>query len=121
MNSNLIFLISKFEGVDRVEDFRPIALANYQFKIITEVLPNKLAKIFYTMDWSFLLKVLETFGFHGQFRSWVSTILALEKLSLLLERLLISFLVKEGSARVIPYLLSCFALQRKFLDVASPN
>ncbi|XP_019432658.1 PREDICTED: uncharacterized protein LOC109339642 [Lupinus angustifolius] len=32
-------------GDDKVEDFRPIALANFQFKIITKVLVDRLAKI----------------------------------------------------------------------------
>ncbi|CAL0322191.1 unnamed protein product [Lupinus luteus] len=45
LNSNLVVLIPKFPGADRIEDFRPIALANFQFKIITKVLADRLASI----------------------------------------------------------------------------
>ncbi|XP_019435167.1 PREDICTED: uncharacterized protein LOC109341679 [Lupinus angustifolius] len=45
LNSNNIVLIPKFSGADRIEDFRPIALANFQFKIITKVLADRLAII----------------------------------------------------------------------------
>lgn len=45
LNSNLVVLIPKFKGADKIEDFRPIALANYQFKIITKVLADRLAII----------------------------------------------------------------------------
>ncbi|CAL0327859.1 unnamed protein product [Lupinus luteus] len=45
LNSNLVVLISKFPGADRIEDFKPIALANFQFKIITKVLADRLASI----------------------------------------------------------------------------
>ncbi|XP_019434814.1 PREDICTED: uncharacterized protein LOC109341364 [Lupinus angustifolius] len=40
-----IWDIIKTEGADRVEDCRPIALANFQFKIITKVLSNRLDTI----------------------------------------------------------------------------
>ncbi|CAL0324041.1 unnamed protein product [Lupinus luteus] len=45
MNSNSIALIPKFPAADRIEDFRPIALANFQFKIITKVIADRLAII----------------------------------------------------------------------------
>jgi hypothetical protein len=45
MNSNLIVLIPKIPGADRMGDFRPIALANFQFKIITCILADRLASI----------------------------------------------------------------------------
>ncbi|CAL0324296.1 unnamed protein product [Lupinus luteus] len=45
LNSNLVVLIPKFPGADGIEDFRPIALANFQFKIITKVLADRLASI----------------------------------------------------------------------------
>ncbi|XP_019423006.1 PREDICTED: uncharacterized protein LOC109332480 [Lupinus angustifolius] len=45
LNSNNIILIPKVIGADRVEDFRPIALANFQFKIISKVLEDRLASI----------------------------------------------------------------------------
>ncbi|XP_019435878.1 PREDICTED: uncharacterized protein LOC109342329 [Lupinus angustifolius] len=45
LNSNLVVLIPKFPGADKIEDFRPIALANFQFKIITKVLADRLASV----------------------------------------------------------------------------
>ncbi|XP_019423071.1 PREDICTED: uncharacterized protein LOC109332543 [Lupinus angustifolius] len=38
LNSNTVILIPKSAFTERIEDFRPIALANFQFKIITKVL-----------------------------------------------------------------------------------
>ncbi|KAF1899534.1 hypothetical protein Lal_00019662 [Lupinus albus] len=45
LNSNNIVLIPKHPGADQIEDFRPIALANFQFKIITKFLASMLAVI----------------------------------------------------------------------------
>lgn len=45
MNSNLVVLIPKFPGADMIENYRPIALANFQFKIITKVLADRLSVI----------------------------------------------------------------------------
>lgn len=45
LNSNRVVLIPKFVGADRVENFRPIALANFQFKVISKVLADRLAII----------------------------------------------------------------------------
>lgn len=126
LNANVVVLIPKFKGADRIEDFRPIALANFQFKIITKVLADRLAlvapmifstqqrgfvrerhiqecirtasevinmpdhkvfwgnlalkldikKVFDTLDWSFIIKVLESFGFCSKFCSWIKIILS---------------------------------------------
>lgn len=45
LNSNLVVLIPKFPGADTIENYRPIALANFQFKIIIKVLADRLATI----------------------------------------------------------------------------
>ncbi|CAL0306454.1 unnamed protein product [Lupinus luteus] len=45
LNSNSIILIPKVQGADKVEYFRPIALANFQFKIITKVMADRLGLI----------------------------------------------------------------------------
>ncbi|PNX55219.1 hypothetical protein L195_g048846, partial [Trifolium pratense] len=45
LNSNLVCLVPKFKEADRIEDYRPIALANFQFKIITKVLSDRLSRI----------------------------------------------------------------------------
>lgn len=45
VNSNLVALIPKFTGADRIRNHRPIAPANFQFKIITKLLVDKLSMI----------------------------------------------------------------------------
>ncbi|KAE9601079.1 putative RNA-directed DNA polymerase [Lupinus albus] len=45
MNSNVVILIPKTSNTEQIEDYRPIALANFQFKIITKVLADRLALI----------------------------------------------------------------------------
>ena len=124
-NANSILLILKIPVVETVGHYRPIALANFKFKIISKILAgiltpimnniisaeqrgfiqgrnirdcicvtseainqlhNKafagnlafkvdMAKAFDTLEWKFLLKVLNKFGFNDKFCSWISTIL----------------------------------------------
>lgn len=38
-------LIAKSKEADKIEDYRPIALANLQFKVITKVLADRLATL----------------------------------------------------------------------------
>ncbi|KAF1886388.1 hypothetical protein Lal_00045620 [Lupinus albus] len=45
LNSNKVILIPNFPGAVNIEDFRPIALANFQFKIITKVIADKLVLV----------------------------------------------------------------------------
>jgi hypothetical protein len=45
LNSNLIILIPKVSGADKLDNFRPITLANFQFKIITKILADRLGSI----------------------------------------------------------------------------
>lgn len=45
MNSNQVTLIPKFKEVDKIKDYTLIALANFQFKIITKVLVDRLTNI----------------------------------------------------------------------------
>lgn len=45
LNSNLITLIPKVVGADSVSQFRPIAMANFVFKIIPKILADRLANI----------------------------------------------------------------------------
>jgi hypothetical protein len=44
-NSNTIVLIPKHENADTVGQYRPIALANFKFKIITKILADRLSAI----------------------------------------------------------------------------
>jgi len=130
-NSNTIVLIPKSPTDDFVNQFKPIALANFKFKIITRIIADRLAaimphliskeqirfirsrqirdcicttfeavnmlsnkafggnitfkidiaKAFDTLDWSFLLRVLTTFGFTPKFCDWIDVILRSAKLS----------------------------------------
>ncbi|KAL6204735.1 hypothetical protein ACLB2K_022002 [Fragaria x ananassa] len=49
------------------------------------------AKAFDTLNWSFLERTLNAFGFHATFVQWVSTILASAKLSILFNGSLVGF------------------------------
>jgi len=44
-NSNTIVLIPKNDNADKVEQYRPIALANFKFKIVTKILADRMAPI----------------------------------------------------------------------------
>ena len=59
LNFNLIILIPKVPGADRLDNFRPLALANFQFKIITKILADRLgiiaSKIISTHQRGFIL------------------------------------------------------------------
>lgn len=132
LNSNLVVVIPKAPNAERIVDYRPIALANFQFKVITKVIADRLAiiapkvisiqqrgfikgrqisdcicttseainmldykafgrnvalkldirKSFDTIDWGFLLNVLESFGFNETFCGWIKAILESAKLSI---------------------------------------
>ncbi|XP_019455048.1 PREDICTED: uncharacterized protein LOC109356167 [Lupinus angustifolius] len=45
LNSNNVIQIPKNKGAGKIEEFRPLALANFQFKIITKVFADRLATI----------------------------------------------------------------------------
>ncbi|KAM1340007.1 hypothetical protein ACFX2H_038462 [Malus domestica] len=130
-NSNLMILIPKVDGANSVNHLRPIALANFSFKIITKILADRLSpiaahivspqqnaftkgrsivdpiiltsecmnlldrrcrggniaikfdirKAFDTLDWGFLLRVLDAFGFSAGFVDWICSILTSAHLS----------------------------------------
>ncbi|KAL6144809.1 hypothetical protein ACLB2K_055499 [Fragaria x ananassa] len=131
-NSSLIILIPKVEHADCIKNFRPIALANFIFKIIPKIISLRLTEIasriispqqhafvkgrnisdcimttsecfnlldnkcyegnvaikvditkaFDTLSWDFLAHVLQAFGFHHVFVTWVRNLLHSAKLSL---------------------------------------
>jgi len=45
INSNMIVLILKIQGAKSMGDYRPIALANFQFKFVTKIVADRLASI----------------------------------------------------------------------------
>ncbi|WJX46320.1 rhamnogalacturonan endolyase [Trifolium repens] len=44
-NSNIIILLPKFPEASSIEQYRPIAMANFKFKIISKILADRLASI----------------------------------------------------------------------------
>jgi hypothetical protein len=124
-NSNIIALLPKTPYASSIVQYRPIAMANFKFKIISKVIADRLASImptliseeqkgfihgrnikeclciaseaanllhnktfggnlalkiyitkaFDTLEWSFLLKVLKSFGFNEVFCNWIHIIL----------------------------------------------
>jgi len=131
-NANTLILITKSPNADAIEQFRPIAMANFKFKVISKIIADRLAQIlpslvsnnqkgfiqgrnikdcvflaseainllhkktyagnialkiditkaFDTLDWKFLLKVLNCFGFNSTFCKWIETILSSNTLSI---------------------------------------
>lgn len=49
--------------------------------VLTSLIKRHVRKAFDTLDWSFLLEVLRTFGFCDKFRHWIKTILESARLS----------------------------------------
>jgi len=45
MNSNVVSLITKIQGVEYIKDYRPIVVANFKFKIIFKILADRLALV----------------------------------------------------------------------------
>lgn len=124
-NSNIIALLPKVPNALSIDQYRPIAMANFKFKIISKIIADRLAaimptivskeqmgfihgrnirdclciaseatnllhnkafggnlamkiditKAFDTLEWPFLLKVLNCFGFNQTFCNWIQVIL----------------------------------------------
>ncbi|WCJ39165.1 DNAse I-like superfamily protein [Euphorbia peplus] len=133
LNSNLMVLLPKVEGAMNIEQYRPIVMSNFSFKIISKILADRLAivaakivsenqfgfikgrsihqciaiasegvnslskkcygghlamkidiqKAFDTLDWNFLLQVMESFGFSLKFRDWILYILSSARISIM--------------------------------------
>jgi hypothetical protein len=146
MGGSCLIIIPKTDNAVSIDKFRPIALANFKFKIISKVLADMLAqimpaivskeqsgfnqgrnikdciciaseainvldkkvfgdnlalkidisKVFDTLDWGFLLKVLKQFGFNPIFCNWIH------------------FILSGGSGRVTPSHPCYFVLLKRF-------
>jgi len=131
-NSNTVVLIPKTSNADTMNQYRPIALANFKFKVLSKILADRLsqimpaliskhqrgfiqgrnikdyiftaleainlldsksfggnialkvdiAKAFDTLEWSFLLKALNRFGFSNLFCDWIKAIFGSAHLSI---------------------------------------
>jgi hypothetical protein len=42
LNSNILILLPKVRGANKLDIFHPIALTNFQFQIITKILADRL-------------------------------------------------------------------------------
>jgi len=69
-NTNILVLIPKTNNAGSMDQYRPIAIANFKFKIITKILADMLASIMPA------IKVLESFGFNAIFCKWIKAILS---------------------------------------------
>ncbi|KAI9187216.1 hypothetical protein LWI28_025626 [Acer negundo] len=133
LNSSFIVLLPKLRDSISVDQFRPIVLINFLFKISLKILADHLArvvvriispqqfgfirdryiedcidlasdymnvlqkkcyggnlamkidirKVFDTLDWSFIYRVLQVFGFSSVFVNWIDGILRYSRLSIL--------------------------------------
>lgn len=45
LNSNIVTLVPKFIGASKIEDFRPIVLGNFLFKIFTKIISTRLGPL----------------------------------------------------------------------------
>ena len=45
MNNNMVSLIPKIQGANSIEDYRPIVVSNFKFKIISKILADRLVLV----------------------------------------------------------------------------
>lgn len=166
-NANTIILIPKTKDAYSMDMYKPIALANFKFKIISKILADKLAsilpniiskekrvfiyernimdftcltseainnldnnnkhvnlalkvdiaKVFDTINWEFLLKVIKSFGFSQKFYNWINTIINSTHLSINVNGVHHGYFnCKRGVRQGDPLSLILFCLAEDFLS-----
>ncbi|XP_026459791.1 uncharacterized protein LOC113360499 [Papaver somniferum] len=80
-NSNFIFLLPKIQGARRAEQFRPIGIANFIFKIFTRILTTRISCLIGRLMSP--QKVLRRFGFSEVSINWIRKIFESAMISVL--------------------------------------
>ncbi|XP_026410597.1 uncharacterized protein LOC113305812 [Papaver somniferum] len=98
LNSNFLFLLPKVKGAKKADQFRPIGLANFSFKVITRIVTTRLSslvtklvscqqgafiKAYDSLRWEFLFEVLSRFGFSEEGINWLRILFISAKISAL--------------------------------------
>ncbi|KAI9198490.1 hypothetical protein LWI28_016785 [Acer negundo] len=79
LNSSFIVLLSKLRDSISLDQFRPIKKC-YRGNLAMKI---DICKDFDTLDWCFLCRVLQAFGFSSVFVDWINNILRSSRLSVL--------------------------------------
>eukprot|EP00253_Pinus_taeda_P010536 PITA_10536 len=100
LNTTFIAMIPKQDSALTPDRFRPIALCNVVYKIISKVVANRLkpllptlvsgeqsgyveAKAYDKLNWNYIIKVLMDFGFDHNWIKWVMALVTLPSFSIL--------------------------------------
>ncbi|RVW46326.1 LINE-1 reverse transcriptase-like [Vitis vinifera] len=101
LNTTFLVLIPKKGGAEDLGEFRPISLLGGLYKLVAKVLANRLKKVlgkrkekglickldiekaYDSINWSFLMKVLQKMGFGTRWMEWIWWCISTAKFSLL--------------------------------------
>ncbi|RVW17787.1 putative ribonuclease H protein [Vitis vinifera] len=75
LNATFLILIPKKGGAEELGDFRPISLLGGLYKL--------LAKAYDSVNWHFLMRVMEKMGFGTKWREWIWSCISTAKFSVL--------------------------------------
>ncbi|RVW46561.1 LINE-1 reverse transcriptase-like [Vitis vinifera] len=126
LNTTFLVLIPKKGGAEDLGDFRPISLLGGLYKLVAKVLANRLKKVLgkrkekgliYKLDiekaydsinWNFLMKVLQKMGFGTRWMEWIWWCISTAKFSILVNGVPASFFSSSKGLRqgdpLSPYL-----------------
>ncbi|GJR61398.1 RNA-directed DNA polymerase, eukaryota, reverse transcriptase zinc-binding domain protein [Tanacetum coccineum] len=115
-NSSFFTLIPKVNNPTLITDFRPISLIGIHYKIIANILANRLSKVidkivskeqsafiagpFDSIRWNYLDHILDSLGFGLKWRSWIKTCLSSSKASILVNGLHNAFTDAVGNGLI---------------------